>query len=178
MNSIIKSGTTYNLLKRHKILPDSWAIPDSEVARIINSDIGLLSIFSPAANLAVSSKYDIDKVKNLITFNASFLEGSIISGRQIVSIILHEIGHILNSPIPRPHTDVYYMNRSTSGTSVPVDEEIYADDYARYCGYGCDFANALSIMRNRGEFGFNCPTIQIRIDRLKNPSQELLLNFN
>jgi hypothetical protein len=140
MNSIIKSGTTHNLLKRHDILPDSWDVPDEEKTRIISSDIGVLSIFSPAANLAVTPKYQIDKVKNLITFNASLLEGSVISSRQIVSIILHEIGHILNMPKPRPITDyIYFMARSTSGTSVPADEEIYADDYARHCGYGNDF---------------------------------------
>jgi hypothetical protein len=179
MNRIVKTKASFNLLKKHCVLPDSWDIPDQEKERIKNSNIGVTTIISPASILNVDENRPLDNLCHLVVLNVPILVDAFDNERQFISSILHEVGHAINLPKPRTGNDlyVYKMETSEAGTSLPTDDEVYADDYARFCGYGDDFAEALSLMRERGEYGFDSLAIQTRIDRLRNPNEKLQLNL-
>jgi hypothetical protein len=71
---------------------------------------------------------------------------------ELIATILHEIGHVVNVPPPDCQDSV----------------EHWADDYARYCGFGQPLLSALEKLITLDPEHFDTPITSGRIDRIKN----------
>jgi hypothetical protein len=164
LDDIIVTKSARELLEKHQILPSQWNLPDGEAEKIIEAGVKLAVMFSPASQLKLP-KGDYD---NLVIIDVSFLGQKVISPEIQVSIILHEIGHIVNPP--QPCTNPNYMDAMNYGDK--FDDELCADLYAARCGYGEAFASALKLMRQRAIHGFESESVAERINRLNQASSK------
>ena len=164
-------------LERHGIIFDNWDIKDEEKDRISHTSVGIVAFRAPAFCIDMSQAFGKNMPSYIIALDETFLETGLITGPEQIGMILHEIGHIVNKPIPEP---VACTDPAEYMTPLPssLEEELDADYYTYHCGYNQHFANAMRKMRKEKIYGFNNPDIQRRLDELATPTKERLYLIN
>jgi hypothetical protein len=126
-----------------KILFD--CLSDEDIESLINKNVKFGMIYSPA------SKFEIpitDIPINFICFEKHSLDK--FSKEEVVSLVLHEIGHVFNPGL--------------SGD----DHEFQADNYAVNRGFSNFIVSSLQLGIDNGWEGFSQDINNRRIDRLRN----------
>ena len=119
-------------LNKHGIMPSKWNLVREETDRILSANLALTIFNTPACTIPlVDIHLKIPNLQNVIQIDSSCIEGSFwkepFSKEEVIAMLLHEIGHVVN---PAPISDCY-------------NEEGWADDYARHCGYHDHLLTAL-----------------------------------
>lgn len=139
--------------------PSSWGLPSNLISKISAEKIGLLVFNSPASTLDLTMNQAITEARHLIILDKNSIRS--LPAREVVGVILHEIGHTLNPP-PALTEEQQIEEWAHDSTLTPDRSEVYADKFATECGYGHDFANAL-------KRGLQNPHISARIKLLEQP---------
>ena len=161
LDSIVVFKSTRFWLHQRNLLPSKWEIRPDKHARILASSVGITVYNTPASCLPVSELIR-RSIQFLVVFDPSLYDTNVLTARQQIASFLHEIGHIVNPP-RKESIDI-------DGTMKAVglmECEVYADDYARYCGYGADFAEALEAMQVHSPKTFSGTAIDRRIQRIR-----------
>lgn len=158
------SPSALEVLVQNNIAFENWRISDDERKRISNTPVGVAAFYSPGSLLGHNEIKMLQSIEFLIALDISYLKSGLLTGDEQIGIILHELGHIIN---PAPYEPCSCMNPK-------LDEELYADYYTIHCGYGAEFALAMSKMREAKIYGFTSTSIEKRITELKSPSAKRL----
>ncbi len=161
--------STKKWMKRHSIMPAQWNLSGEEVQRISSAGIRITVYNTPATCLPLLPAIEAG-LKYLIVVDPAPLESGKLTPRQMIASLLHELGHVVNLPIPGIFDFDYLMQ--LNGVK---DEEVFADDYVRHCGYGIDFAEALEAMMEIEPHTFRTTAVNFRIKRIRENTQ---LNLN
>lgn len=162
IDEIIVTDSARKILEKHQILPSHWQLREGTAERIIEANIRLTIMYSPASQINLPP----GDYGSLVVADVSLLEKGVITPEMQVGIFMHEIGHVLNPPPTGPNTN--YVDALAYGDK--FDEEVSADQFAVACGYGQSFASALKVFRERGTYGFDSDAVAERIRRLEQVS--------
>lgn len=148
LNDIIFSSTTRSWFEGKKILPESWDIPEESKTKLLELNVGLLTIRSPGSVYdARDKKQNINQAgapsrthkdyEALIILDVVRFEEAKLLNREIVGSILHEFGHLIY--------------QASGGFNLEYDmlgpfheDEVCADKFVMECGYAADFIRALA----------------------------------
>ena len=176
MDELLVTNAARKLFTLRGILPSTWAIPSDEKTRLSQSPIGIAIFNSPASVLNLDISPIPPRVRFLIVIDGGPLHAETITPQEQIGVLLHEFGHHVNPP-PKPTDDAALIaswGRLASGSNHLSEDELFADDYARHCGFGFHFANAMEKMKNIGVPGFDHPSIDERIGLLRTTSEPRL----
>lgn len=155
-------------MKRHSIMPAQWNLPPKEARRLADSSIRISVYNKPASCLPLAKPIE-EGLKHLIVVDPAPLSSGLFTPRQMIASLLHEIGHVVNAPVPGVLNGEFHLHMIGV-----AEEEVFADDYARHCGYGADFANALEVMIQVEPQTFKNEAVKIRIERIRSNAQVYL----
>lgn len=178
-DQIVVGSHTVAFLKNRGLLPSDWKLPSGEETRILTAAVRITSISSPATKVSYNTNpFKMMDSLNLVIFSSAEFDAASLTPQEIVAALLHEIGHVLNVPRRNPaSTDkvaeeyVAEMVRKEQGS-----DELEADDYVRYCGYGDKLIACLEKFAGHDKKGFTSSLTQKRIARLKS-DEKLILHF-
>ena len=157
--------STKRWMLRHSILPSQWNLSADEAQRIASAGIRITVYNTPASCLPLVQPIEVG-LKHLIVVDPAPLDSGKLTPRQVIATLLHEIGHVVNLPTPGIFDFDYMMQ--LKGVR---EDEVFADDYARHCGYGTDFADALELMKQAEPASFDTEAVKYRIERIRTESQ-------
>lgn len=150
------SATTW--FKQKHLMPNEWGLPEGELARLMASNIKITLFYSPASVLSVEKPLNPCQ---LVICDASLLDEGILDKREFIALILHEAGHVLNKP-------------ESLQAYVPGNDEYYADDYARLCGFETESISALTKFVTIYPRSFGAQLTKDRIARIQRKEDRLL----
>ena len=174
MNKILVTNAARALFNKFGITPDSWNIPESERERICKSGVGIAVSYTPASVMDLKTSPIPPEVSALIIIEGTPLLEEFITPPEQIGMVLHELGHHLNAP-PAARSGMDAWVQALSKPEIDLGE-LYADDYARHCGYGAEFRSAMIKFREGGRFGFDGEEIGRRIGKL-GEDRELMFNL-
>ena len=152
--------TVAKLFNARGISPLKWAISETEQGRIASANIGVTFFCGGATTVTMSRFPDRQSIEHLVVLDYELFNDGLLSGDQVVAMLLHEIGHIVNIPDPANYKSLLEYR---------WHQELFADYYAFYCGYGNAFSQALKCLRDRKAFGFVSPEVDSRIESSASP---------
>ena len=83
-------------------------------------------------------------------------------------MILHEIGHVVNPPpTATMNTTADIADLLALGTTTAQRQEVFADDYARHCGYKETVASGLEKLARLQPNEFDNANVRRRIERVR-----------
>jgi hypothetical protein len=156
IDSIVFTAQAKTWLCKHEIMPSTWNLHHDEYDRILSAGLALTIFNTPACTIPLADvQQRIPNLQNLILIDSRCIDGpddkGLLAREEVIATLLHEIGHVVN---PAPTTDAY-------------NEEGWADDYARHCGYEASLVIALSKLRASGDSESLNGQMQLRIDRIQ-----------
>ncbi|WP_395745116.1 hypothetical protein [Prosthecobacter sp.] len=156
---------TQRWMKQYSIMPSQWNLSPEEASRITAAGIRISIYNTPASWLPLAASIE-GGLKHLVVVDPAPLSSGIFTPQQMIASLLHEIGHVVNAPVPG------FLNGDYMLHMIGVaEDEIFADDYARYCGFGNDLADALEVMMQTEPRTFNNEAVKYRIQRIRNNAQ-------
>lgn len=162
--------------EENKLFPSAWALPPLEVERILGSGLRITCFQSPATALNIP----INPFKNaaslkLVIFDILRFGEQRLSRAEVIAVLLHEIGHVVNIPQWKlgDLVDFQAVIQERSKEGIP---EFEADDYARHCGYAQHALSGLEKTVALEPREFDSPLARRRIERLRN-DEPVILNF-
>lgn len=176
IDSIVVGATARTWFRKQQLLPGLWNLDADEAERIMNAKILLTICFSPASvlNLAKVSEATLAGA-NLIIVDANACVSHELENREIIALILHEIGHVVNRPPENsgvsPESIAEEMERERSKRG-----EWEADDYARHCGFGPEIQSSIEKFRLHGDPNFTSEHVVRRLKRIQD-NEPPILNF-
>lgn len=168
LNEIALFPKTRSWMKRHSIMPSQWNLSPEEASRIIAAGIRISVYNKPASWLPLAASIE-GGLKHLIVVDPTPLSSGEFTPQQMIASFLHEVGHVINAPVPGFLDGEYRLHMIGV-----AEEEIFADDYARHCGYGNAFADALEVMIQAEPKTFNNEAVKYRIERIRSNAQVYL----
>lgn len=184
-DSIVEDEISRQILASANLRSSSWNLPDIEMMRILVSGLRikieerLASKNWPAC---------VDRHKKIVYVARDFLELENFTQEEKLATILHEIGHIVNREPEDPQitdktqedciADLFLALREQDNPSdTPAGiSELYADDYARYCGFSDQLGSGLRLLYEIRR-NFQIQSTRERIARLEADERPLLLNL-
>lgn len=168
LNEIALFPKTQSWMKHHSIMPSQWNLSPEEASRITAAGIRISVYNKPASWLPLAASIE-GGLKHLVVVDPAHLSSGKFTPQQMIASLLHEIGHVVNAPVPG------FLNGEYRLHMIGVaEEEIFADDYARHCGYGNAFADALEVMIQAEPKTFNNEAVKYRIERIRSNAQVYL----
>ena len=162
---------TQGWMKHHSIMPYQWNLSPEEASRITAAGIRISVYNRPASWLPLAASIE-GGLKHLVVVDPAPLSSGTFTSQQMIASLLHEIGHVVNVPVRG------FLNGEHMLHMIGVaEEEIFADDYARHCGYGNDFADALEVMMQAEPKTFNKEAVKYRIERIRSNAR-IYLNLS
>lgn len=155
-------------MRRHSIMPTQWNLSVEEAQRIVAAGVRISIYNTPASCLPLAMPIE-GGLKHLIVVDPALLDSGKFAPRHMIASFLHEIGHAVNPPIKGSFGWDYMMHLNQVN-----EDEIFADDYARHCGNGIDFAEALDLMRQFEPRSFDTKAVEYRIERIRSNAQVYL----
>lgn len=171
-NSIVRDEFTQSILVKVNLMPSEWGLPEDEQPRILHR--GLTIRAEPDLN---DPNWPAFEDSGVVTFSSDAFVSGDFSREQLLAILLHEVGHWVN-PLLYMASFIAEMDKSGADQSTkPANrDELYADDYARHCGYSHDLKISLDLLiATRQSFRIN--STRERIARLEADEKPLLLNL-
>ena len=156
-------------MRRHSIMPSQWNLSPEEAKRITSAGIHITVYNTPASCLPLVQPIEAG-LRYLIVVDPAPLDSGKLTPKQMIATLLHEIGHVVNPPIKGIFDPDYYLMQ-LKGVK---EDEVFADDYARHCGYGADFADALECMKQQEPGTFDTDAVKYRIDQIRTEAQVYL----
>lgn len=161
---VVVGDRTQALLRPRGLLPSQWRIPFAERQRIRDSNIKLGLVFPPASQLSLTTAAASGPKRiYVVTIDLKSLDAYTLTQREIIATILHEIGHVVN---PYPPSGVPNSGESSAEHSPTMLREMYADDYARLCGFGNEIASSLKKCSEKNPNEFMPDQVEARIRRI------------
>lgn len=181
-DSIVIDKLTKDLLAKLGLMPSAWSIQENERKRILDSKLQIAATVDLAAkNWPACADCKVRK----IMIGQDFLENDGFTTTEKAAIMFHEIGHIVNPAPPEASTisksgDEWmedYLSAMDPGRSPASPSELYADDYARHCGFHEALISVLKKLREQKE-SFKTESILQRIERVESSVGPLLQNLS
>lgn len=184
-DSIVGDENSWQILASANLCPSSWNLPDLEMTRIFVSGLRI------RIEKKLASKNwpaFVDRHKKIVYVARDFLELENITQEEKLATILHEIGHIVNrEPEDSQITDktqedcianlFLALREQDNPSDTPAGiSELYADDYARYCGFPDHLGSGLRLLYEISN-NFQIQSTRERIARLEADERPLLLNL-
>lgn len=171
-DSIVGDDLARTVLTDLNLMPSAWGVPEDEQRRILYRRLTIRA----ASNLE-DPNWPAYQNQGVVTFSADAFGSGQLSRDQLLATLLHEVGHWVNV---LPYADIFIVEMKKSGadqSTKPANrDELYADDYARHCGYSDHLKTCLYLlMAARQSFRIN--STRERIARLEANEQPLLLNL-
>jgi len=189
IDSIVQDEFTRSVLEELNLMPSSWSLPEDEQRRIVTQNLKLYLVKNLSGTPARHAANRVSPRQPKIEISKEFLESASYGVDEKRATIIHELGHEVNPPAneisskPMIGTSADeiadYMQASSSESQVTKDadiDELYADDYARYCGLQDALRSALYKLYEQEESFKSNSTLQ-RIARLECHETPLLLNL-
>lgn len=171
-DSIVGDDLAQEILTDLNLMPSEWNIPDDEQRRILHRGLTIRVVH----NLD-ESNWPAFENQGVLTFSADAFVSGELSRDQLLAVILHEVGHRVN---PLTYMDAMIAELAKAGadqaTKAANRDELYADDYARHCGYSAHLKTGLNLLMALRE-SFRTQSTRERIARLETDVQPLLLNL-
>lgn len=130
-DEILLGGTTRTFFKRWDVLPSRWCLPEIRQRQIVSASLRITLSFSPASVLDLREPLDC---RHLVIGDGTLMLEKLFSREEFIAMLLHEIGHKLNPP---PPVEAY----------LSLNEEFWADDFARACGFEEAILSSLEAMK-------------------------------
>jgi hypothetical protein len=161
---VVVGDRTQALLRSRGLLPSQWKVSDVERQRILDNNIKLGLVFPPASQLSLTAaSASVVKRIYVVTIELKALDAYEFTQREIIATILHEIGHVVN---PNPPSGVSNCGEAGAEITLAMLREMYADDYARFCGFGNEIASSLKKCSEKNPSEFKPDQIEARIRRI------------
>lgn len=179
IDSIVKDEITRSVLEELNLMPSDWGLPEDEQLRILHR--GLTIRAEPDLN---DPNWPAFENSGVVTFSSNAFVTGAFSREQLLAILLHEVGHRVN-PSPKVDDDPYsadlyvdaLLKLDLDQKTKPANrDELYADHYARHCGYSDHLEDGLRLMYEIRE-NFRIQSTRERIARLEADERPLLLNL-
>lgn len=180
IDEIVMGSNAVGFLRGKGLMPNDWALPKRENVRILEAEVRLTGINSPASILScLNNPFKEASRLSLVMFDITGFETAGFNREEIIATLLHEIGHVVNRPAPR------VISSSAEQVAAYVDdmkrkeghiEEFEADDYARHCEFGNQIITSLEKMAARNA-EFATGVSRMRIDRIRKRAP-LILHFH
>lgn len=167
---LFTTNSAEEFLSINQIEPQIWQIPQEVRAKITNEKIGVAVFNAPASVLDLSVSPLPADLKHLIIIDKGPLKARKITADQQIAMLLHEIGHIVAPPPPKPNSPTGQRNIACYLEALakkPSDDEVCADQFASHCGYAEHLAEALAAMLRLGVPGFDEGITKKRIELLR-----------
>jgi len=155
-DSIVGDETSQQILASANLLPSDWRLPGYETSRILA--LGVKIGVVPTVRGAWPACYvGADKQ---IEIAGDFLNAEDFGRDETIATMLHEFGHAVHAfrSQPSKQRDVKEVVDSYLGDlehlfgdnrkKMALDEEFFADDYARHCGFDDALHSALVKLDN------------------------------
>ena len=167
-DDLIIGDTAKGLLRASCLLPSSWGIPAAEWPRIKAQNIFITVTTLPAGTLLVKNRLKgIDDPK-LVMIELSRVRNHELTQQEVVAMILHEIGHIVNPPPAATlGTTDDVADMLAGGRTTAQRQELFADDYARHCEKGEAVASGLERLMALQPNEFSNQDVRRRIQRIR-----------
>jgi hypothetical protein len=188
-DSIVGDDLARTVLTDLNLMPSAWGLPEVEQQRILNQNLKLWLVHNLSRTPARHLANRVPPRKPRVEISQLFLESTHYELNEKRATIIHEVGHEVNpppkvtSPEPKVESSVdqitEYMHASSREAQITKDadiDELYADDYARYCGLQHALRSALHKLYDVEEDFKTTSTLQ-RIARLERHDTPLLLNL-
>lgn len=188
-DSIVGDDLARAILTEFNLMPSAWNLPEDEQRRIVNQDLKLCLVQNLSGTPARHLANRVPPRQPRVEISKQFLESTCYDLDEKRATIIHELGHEVNPPpkeISSKQKDensvdqiAEYMHSSSREAQITKDaevDELYADDYARYCGLQGELHSALRKLHEQ-EVSFKSNSTLQRIARLECHTTPLLLNL-